>query len=223
MGHVQPPAKGVVPPPLPFPPPAALALCPLVRGVVAELALPTSHRYEGVDTAVDYVLKAVASLGPFDGLLGFSQGSNLATILIGLPPPPLPPLRHLPALLCSRALKPVKGGLKAMPSAAEPHIIRHCHQQSRLFPVPTLCIGQTDAPAHRQMGRQDVQRRPFWVHGTCCFYTRQAGWMRCCQSVGLFWATRCPVPCTLNPHPSHCFPSYVLSGGNSVALVKSLC
>jgi hypothetical protein len=40
-------------------------------------------RYEGVDTAVDYVLKAVASLGPFDGLLGFSQGSNLATILIG--------------------------------------------------------------------------------------------------------------------------------------------
>lgn len=40
------------------------------------------HEYAGIDVAVDYVTREVSARGPFDCMLGFSQGANLVTMVV---------------------------------------------------------------------------------------------------------------------------------------------
>eukprot|EP00667_Euglena_gracilis_P022964 EG_transcript_25768 len=42
---------------------------------------PDGTRYEGVEAGLQHVRTFLQTDGPFDGLLGFSQGANLATLL----------------------------------------------------------------------------------------------------------------------------------------------
>lgn len=42
------------------------------------------HTYPEFDAAVDYVLKCYKENGPFDGILGFSQGAGLGLFLAAL-------------------------------------------------------------------------------------------------------------------------------------------
>jgi len=44
---------------------------------------PEGVRYNGMDEAVKFVQSYIDRAGPFDGLLGFSQGANLASLLTG--------------------------------------------------------------------------------------------------------------------------------------------
>lgn len=43
-----------------------------------------NNRYPQFDSTVDYVLDCYKNHGPFDGLLGFSQGAGLALFLTAL-------------------------------------------------------------------------------------------------------------------------------------------
>ena len=50
----------------------------------------TSARYVGLDRTLDEVRSTIETDGPFDGILGFSQGATLAAMLCLLPPGPPP-------------------------------------------------------------------------------------------------------------------------------------
>jgi predicted esterase len=52
-----------------------------------------SYQYKGVDRSLERILKVVDERGPFDGVLGFSQGAAMAALLC-LRPPRRPPFRY---------------------------------------------------------------------------------------------------------------------------------
>ena len=52
-----------------------------------------SRKYRGVAESLALVRKTLADDGPFDGILGFSQGATLASLLCGMPPGPPPSMR----------------------------------------------------------------------------------------------------------------------------------
>lgn len=99
---------------------------------------PSSFAYRGVEQALDRVRDAVAAEGPFDGVLGFSQGATLAALLCL--EPSAPPFRFAVLIAGFLPHDPVY----AARCAAHPAEVRTLHvsgaADERVPPERTLAL-----------------------------------------------------------------------------------
>ncbi len=104
---------------------------------------PAQKRYEGWERTFASIAQTFAAHGPFDGVLGFSQGASLTSLLAGLRSPDGRPTEAKPLTFAFAVM--VGGFLSADPTLALQYADRRCYDMpsahiiglgDRIVPAP---------------------------------------------------------------------------------------